>query len=275
MKFGLFTECRNPAEWLRPNGEVYADIIDQMVMAESLGFEFVDFLEHHFTDHGYLPSPLIMASAVAARTKTMHVCTNIAILPLYDPVRFAEDTAVLDCVSNGRLEVGLALGYRPEEYAGYRIDYHTRGSRADEALQILLALWHGEHVSFRGRHFNIEGVHISPLPVQKRHPMLWLGGFGAPGFRRAAKYGDGYSGAKECFAGYAEALRAIGKDPARARCKAGHPGTLVVSNDPERSFAILAPHAMYYINTYQSGSRGIPIYGPKCTASMTSRRVGC
>src|SRR4051794_28454502 len=127
MKFGLFTECRNPREWQRPNAEVYADIIDQMVMAESLGFEFVDFLEHHFTDDGYLPSPLIMATAVAARTKTMHVCTNIAILPLYDPVRLAEDTAVLDCISNGRVELGLALGYRPEEYAGYRVDYKTRG----------------------------------------------------------------------------------------------------------------------------------------------------
>src|SRR5439155_729960 len=78
MKFGLMTECRNPAKWRRPDGEVYADIIDQMVMAESLGFGYVDFLEHHFTEDGYLPSPLMMASAVAARTKTMHVCTNIA-----------------------------------------------------------------------------------------------------------------------------------------------------------------------------------------------------
>jgi alkanesulfonate monooxygenase SsuD/methylene tetrahydromethanopterin reductase-like flavin-dependent oxidoreductase (luciferase family) len=147
MKFGLQSECRNPPEWHRPIGEVYADTIDALVAAESLGFEFADFLEHHFTDDDYLPSPLMMASAVAARTKTMHVCTNIVILPLYEPVRFAEDTAVLDCISNGRLELGLALGYRPQEYAGYSVDFKTRGTRADEALEILRGLWRGERAT--------------------------------------------------------------------------------------------------------------------------------
>lgn len=256
MKFGLYTECRNPAEWRRPDGEVYGEIIDQMVMAESLGFGYVDFLEHHFTDDGYLPSPLMVASAVAARTKTLHVCTNIAILPLYNPIRFAEDTAVLDCISNGRLEIGMALGYRPEEYAGLGINYDTRGGRFEEALQIMLGLWHGEVVNFRGKHFQVEGVKISPLPVQKPHPMLWLGGFSPPGFRRAAKYGDGYTGSKDCFGGYEKALLDAGKDATKARYKGGHLGNLVVSNDPERSFAQLAPHVIYHVNTYAQWFKG-------------------
>jgi alkanesulfonate monooxygenase SsuD/methylene tetrahydromethanopterin reductase-like flavin-dependent oxidoreductase (luciferase family) len=252
MKFGLQSECRNPPEWHRPTGEVYADTIDALVAAESLGFEFADFLEHHFTDDGYLPSPLMMASAVAGRTKTMHVCTNIAILPLYEPVRFAEDTAVLDCISNGRLELGLALGYRPQEYAGYRVDLKTRGARADEALEIIRGLWRGECVTFHGRHFQIDGVKISPLPVQHPNPTLWLGGFSPPAFRRAAKYGDGYSGpaSENSFDGYREALRKADKDPASARFKSGYPGNLVVSNDPERTFALLAPHVVYFVNSY-------------------------
>jgi alkanesulfonate monooxygenase SsuD/methylene tetrahydromethanopterin reductase-like flavin-dependent oxidoreductase (luciferase family) len=258
MRFGLLSECRNPADWKRPSGEVYADVLDALVAAESLGFEFADFLEHHFTDDGYLPSPLMMASAVAGRTRKMHVCTNIAILPLYEPVRFAEDTAVLDCISNGRLELGLALGYRPEEYAGYRTDLKTRGSRADEALEIIRGLWRGERVTFHGRHFQVDGVQISPVPVQQPNPTLWLGGFSAPAFRRAAKYGDGYSGPPTPgnFDGFREALTAAGRDPAAARFKSGYPGNLVVSDDPERTFALLAPHVIYFVNTYAKWFEG-------------------
>ena len=258
MRFGLLSECRNPLQWHRPSGEVYADILDCLAAAETLGFEFADFLEHHFTDDGYLPSPLMMASAVAGRTRRMHVCTNIAILPLYDPVRLAEDVAVLDCISNGRVELGLALGYRPEEYAGYRTELKTRGGRADEALEIMQRLWRGECVSFHGKHFNLDGVKISPLPVRQPHPTLWIGGFSPAAFRRAARYGDGYSGPTSVDAckAYCEALRAAGKDPAKARIKGGMPGAIAVSNDPERSFAMLAPHVIYFINSYAKWFEG-------------------
>ncbi len=108
--------------------------------AEALGFNAVEFAEHHFSDDGYIPSPLIAAAAVAARTKHIRVGTNILLLPLYDPVRVAEDTAVLDAVSNGRLELGVGLGYRKVEYEGHGIDFTGRGERADEALEILLRL---------------------------------------------------------------------------------------------------------------------------------------
>jgi len=95
MRFGLLTDFRNPPQSGRSAAEVYADIIDHMVWAESLGFEDAFFLEHHFTDDGYVPSPLIAATTVAARTKKMRVFTNILILPLYDPVKLAEDGAVI------------------------------------------------------------------------------------------------------------------------------------------------------------------------------------
>jgi alkanesulfonate monooxygenase SsuD/methylene tetrahydromethanopterin reductase-like flavin-dependent oxidoreductase (luciferase family) len=104
MRFGLLTDFRNPPQSARRSAEVYAGIIDHMVWSESLGFEDAFFLEHHFADDDYIPSPLIPATAVAARTKKMRVFTNIAILPLYDPVRLAEDGAVLDVISNGRLD---------------------------------------------------------------------------------------------------------------------------------------------------------------------------
>jgi alkanesulfonate monooxygenase SsuD/methylene tetrahydromethanopterin reductase-like flavin-dependent oxidoreductase (luciferase family) len=260
MRFGLTAEFRNPPQWARPSAEVYADIIDHMVWAESLGFEDAFLLEHHFTDDGYIPSPLITATAIAARTKKMRVFTNIVILPLYDPVKLAEDGAVIDVISNGRLDLGVGLGYRPEEFAGYGIDLKTRGSRANEALEIIRRLWHGEKVTFHGKHFDIDGAEVTPRPVQQPNPPISVGGFGPASVRRAAKYGDGYIGPanKQMLDMYREELRKLGKDPAKARVSGGLHGLkwLVVSRDPERDFNLFAPSVMYWYNSYAKWFEG-------------------
>jgi alkanesulfonate monooxygenase SsuD/methylene tetrahydromethanopterin reductase-like flavin-dependent oxidoreductase (luciferase family) len=119
---------------------------------------------------------------------------DIAILPLYDPVRVAEDGAVLDLLSNGRRDFGVGLGYRPAEYAGYGLEIKRKGARADEALEIICRLWQGETVSFQGQHFAIARATLSPRPVQRPHPPIWVGGFSTAAARRAARYGDGYIG---------------------------------------------------------------------------------
>jgi probable F420-dependent oxidoreductase len=257
MRFGLMTDFRNPPQWARPSAEVYADIIDHMVWAESLGFSDASFLEHHFTDDGYVPSPLIAATAVAARTKKMRVGTNIAILPLYDPVGLAEDGAVLDVISNGRLDLGVGLGYRPQEYAGYGIDLKTRGARANEALEIIRRLWQGEKVTFHGKHFHIDGAQVTPRPVQEPNPPIWVGGFNRAAIKRAAKYGDGYTGpaTRQTVEMYREELQKLGKDPSKARMTGGLPW-LVVSNDPERDFNLFSPGVMYWYNSYAKWFEG-------------------
>ena len=274
MRFGLISDCRNPAQWGRPSAEVYADVIEHLIAAESLGFEGAEFLEHHFVDDAYLPSPMIMASAVAARTTRMRIGPNIALLPLYDPVRLAEDCAVLDAISNGRLDFGVGLGYRPMEYAGYRIDLKTRGERANEALQIIRRLWQGESVTFHGKHFDIEGVRVSPLPVQRPSPLLWVGGSARPGIRRAAQYGDGFTGAvdKAIYDIYLQELRAAGKDLSTARLRCIEARTMAFSNDPERTFALLAPHVMYYINVYAKWFEGTDTHGWKAVNSVEELR---
>jgi alkanesulfonate monooxygenase SsuD/methylene tetrahydromethanopterin reductase-like flavin-dependent oxidoreductase (luciferase family) len=257
MRFGLTTDFRNPPGSGKSSARVYSEIIEAMVFAESLGFEGAYIFEHHFTDDDYVSSPLIAATAIAARTTRMRVGPDIAILPLYNPVKAAEDGAVLDVISNGRLDFGVGLGYRAVEYAGHGVDMPSKGSRANEALQIIRGLWQGETVSFHGQHFRIDSARLSPRPVQRPNPPIWVGGFSKAAARRAARYGDGYIGPtnKAMYDMYLSELLAAGKDPAHARAMGGDLW-LVVSEDPERTFATYAPHLMYWFNSYSKWFEG-------------------
>jgi alkanesulfonate monooxygenase SsuD/methylene tetrahydromethanopterin reductase-like flavin-dependent oxidoreductase (luciferase family) len=164
---------------------------------------------------------------------------------------------VLDVISNGRLDFGVGLGYRPQEYAGYGLDLAKRGARANEALQIIRRLWQGETVTFHGTHFNIDGATLTPRPVQQPNPPIWVGGFTKAATRRAAKYGDGYIGPsnRAIYEMYLQELRAVGKNPADARVMGGDLW-LVVSEDPDRTFATYAPHLLYWFNSYAKWFEG-------------------
>ncbi len=257
MHFGLTTDFRNPPGSGKTSAQVYSEIIDMMVFAESLGFDGAYIFEHHFTDDDYVSSPLVAATAIAARTRRMRVGPDISILPLYNPVKVAEDGAVLDLISNGRLDFGVGLGYRPEEYAGHGVDINRKGARANEALQIIKRLWQGDTVSFHGKHFHIDGTRLSPRPVQKPNPPIWVGGFSKSAARRAARYGDGYIGPtnKAMYEMYLAELRAAGKNPDAARVMGGDLW-LIVSEDPDGTFATYAPHLMYWFNSYSKWFEG-------------------
>ena len=251
MRFGLTTDFRNLPGSGKSSSQVYAETIDLFAWAETLGFGAAYVFEHHFTDDDYMSSPMVAATAIAARTKQMRVGPDIAILPLYDPVRVAEDGAVLDLISNGRLDFGVGLGYRPEEYAGYGLDIKSKGSRANEALEIIRRLWQGETVSFHGKHFDIDHAKLSPRPVQQPNPPIWVGGFSKAAARRAARYGDGYIGPlnRGMYEMYLSEVKAAGKDPARARVIGGDLW-LIVSEDPGRTFVECAPNLLYWFNAY-------------------------
>jgi alkanesulfonate monooxygenase SsuD/methylene tetrahydromethanopterin reductase-like flavin-dependent oxidoreductase (luciferase family) len=248
LTFGYLYDFRNPPQWHRPWAELYADILDFIVWTESIGFGGAWVPEHHDAEDGYVPAPLTLLAAIAARTSRMKIGSAVALAPLYHPVRFAEECAVLDILSNGRLEMALAIGYRRRETDGYGVDFTKRGARFDEFLEIVTKLWAGETVSFAGRHFTINNAHIVP-PAPRGHIPLYIGGFAEKALARVAKYADGYFGNEEFCGLYADKLRGQGKDPATARVRIQGLFT-VVARDPEAAMEELAPYFHHVNNTY-------------------------
>ncbi|HTV96148.1 MAG TPA: LLM class flavin-dependent oxidoreductase [Steroidobacteraceae bacterium] len=248
LTFGYLYDFRNPQPWRRPWADLYAETLDFVSWSESVGFEGAWVPEHHGADDGYIPSPLVVLAAIAARTKTIKLGSAIALAPLYHPVRFAEECAVLDILSDGRLEMGVAVGYRRREAQAYGVEFSSRGRRMDEFLEIVLRLWAGETLSHRGAHFTLENACIVPTPLRGRVP-LFLGGFTGKALERTARYGDGYFGNEDVYELYVEKLRACGKDPAAARVRIQ--GLFVlVARDPDRAMHELAPYFHYVNNTY-------------------------
>ncbi len=248
LTFGYLYDFRNPQLWQRPWPELYAEILDFVEWSESVGFEGAWVPEHHAAEDGYQPSPLVLLAAIAARTKRLKLGSGVALAPLYHPVRFAEDCAVLDILSNGRLEMSVAVGYRRREAEGYGVDFSKRGSRTDEFLEIVQRLWAGETVTFEGKHFHLKNASIKPTPPRGRVP-LYLGGFNDKAIERTAKFGDGYFGNMDVVDLYVEKLRACGKDPASARIRIQ--GLFyVVAHDRDKALDELAPYFLHVNNSY-------------------------
>ncbi len=248
LTFGYLYDCRNPQPWRQPWADLYAQTLEFIAWTETIGFEGAWVPEHHAAEDGYAPAPLVMLAAIAARTKTIRLGSAIALAPLYHPVRFAEDCAILDILSNGRLEMALAIGYRRREAEAFGVDFSTRGRRTDEFLEIVRRLWAGETFSFEGQHFKLKNAAIVPTPIRDRIP-LYIGGFTDKALERTAKYGDGYFGNEDVCDLYAQKLRAAGKDPANARVRIQGLFTLV-ARDPEKALAEVAPYFHHVNNAY-------------------------
>lgn len=248
ISFGYLYDFRNPAPWHRPPEALYAETLDVIAETEALGFDGAFVPEHHLADDGYMPSPLVTLAAVAARTRRMRIGTGIALGPLYEPLRFAEDCAVLDILSGGRLQLGLAIGYRAREYAAHGLDFTKRGARFDEFLHLVRRLWDSESVDHQGRFFTLGGAQVSPLSSRGQLP-LYIGGFAPKAMERVAKYGDGYFGNTEIWPLYRQKLEEQGKDPAVA--KIWIQGLmLVVAHDKAAAMEELAPYFLHVNNSY-------------------------
>jgi len=193
MKFGLYSSIANP-----PRGEHLERSIDEVIaeaqLAESVGFDSCFFGEHHQDHDGFLPSPLIVATAVAARTKTLRVGTSVILLPLHHPVHIAEDVITLDLVSKGRVVLGVGIGYQADDFRAFNVPFEARMALFEESVEIIRQCWAGEKFSFRGKHYTLEDVQITPRPFQKPGPPLWIGASVTAAARRAGRIADGFVG---------------------------------------------------------------------------------
>jgi alkanesulfonate monooxygenase SsuD/methylene tetrahydromethanopterin reductase-like flavin-dependent oxidoreductase (luciferase family) len=248
LTFGYLYDFRNPPQWSRRWEDLYAETLDTISWTEQAGFDGAWVPEHHLAEDGYMPTPLIALAAIAARTKRMKLGSAIALAPLYHPMRFAEECAVLDILSGGRLEMGLAIGYRRRESAAFGVDFTKRGRLFDEWLQIVTRLWAGEEVNFAGQHFTLTGARIMPPAPRGRIP-LYIGSFSEKAMERVARYGDGFIGNGDLCDLYADKLREQGKDLASAKVRVTDL-FLAVAHDPEKAMDELAPYYHHVNNSY-------------------------
>jgi alkanesulfonate monooxygenase SsuD/methylene tetrahydromethanopterin reductase-like flavin-dependent oxidoreductase (luciferase family) len=217
VKLGYQLDFRNPPSSRIPAAVLYREMLVQVEAAEAFGFDSVWLTEHHFTDDGYLPAMMPAAAAIAARTHRVTIGTFVLLAPMQHPLRLAEDAAVVDVISNGRLRLGLGLGYRAEEFAGFGVPRTERLGRTLETLEILRRAWTGERFSFDGKYFKFENVRVLPHPASRPHPELLWGAGTVAAIRRAAKLDLGFAcvGGRREIGIYLDALKAEGRDPSR------------------------------------------------------------
>ncbi len=190
MRFGLHYMLSSPTgRWV----ESYTECLNQIVVAESCGFESVLVAEHHFKTEGVVPTPFLVCAAIAAQTKRMRIGPGVVLLPLHHVVDIAEQTCVLDVLSNGRAVLGVGMGNTPEEFMGFGVPMAQRARRMEESLSCLRELLGGTKVTFKGSFYSFQNITLTPRPVQKPHPPIWVGAEKSEAaISRAARYGDAW-----------------------------------------------------------------------------------
>lgn len=216
MKLGVMYDFRNPRDrWHRPYPQVLRDTLDQIVVLDQLGFDNVWVTEHHFVDDDYNPSVMTALAAIAVRTERIRIGTFVMLMPFQHAVRIAEDAACIDNWSNGRLELGVGQGYRIEEFSGFAMERKERAARMAEGIEIVEKLWTEDRVTFEGRFTSVKDAHLSPRPVQKPRPPIWIGARAEKAVRRVAERGYNLmiTLGPDPVGWYHEELRRHGRDP--------------------------------------------------------------
>jgi alkanesulfonate monooxygenase SsuD/methylene tetrahydromethanopterin reductase-like flavin-dependent oxidoreductase (luciferase family) len=229
MRFAMRSATPDPDA----RAALYATTIEMCEWAESRGGVAAVLSQHHGAEDGYLPSPIPLAAAIAARTESMSINVAALLLALYEPVKLAEDLAVVDLISRGRVSYVVGIGYRAEEFAMFGVDRRRRAALVEERITLLRRLWSGEEVDLDGRL-----VRVTPLPYTPGGPPLAYGGGTEAAARRAARLGLLFL-AETHDATLEEAYRSEGGESAPG-CffpQTGVPITVFVAADPERAWA--------------------------------------
>ncbi|MFJ9668584.1 LLM class flavin-dependent oxidoreductase [Streptomyces sp. NPDC101219] len=245
VRFNLVAPGASPAEL----GARYRAALEMAAYADDRGITTVQTEEHHGAVDNWLPSPFVFAGAVLGATRRIAVTVSAMIGPLHDPLRLAEEIAVLDLIGGGRLVTVAGIGYRPEEYELFGVDFARRGALQDELLETLLKAWTGEEFTHRGR-----TVRITPRPSTEPHPPLLVGGSSRAAARRAARLGLPFfpsAHLPELEAYYKERLAEYGTS-GWVMMPAAETSLLHVAEDPDRSWALYGDHFLHEARTYAS-----------------------
>ncbi len=248
----------------------YQAALDMAEFADQRGFTAVSGEEHHLAATSWLPSPLILAAAVAGRTRSVRISINALIVPLYDPVRLAEDIAVLDNLTQGRFSFVAGMGYRPEEYHAAGKDWSRRAALMDRCLMVLLKAWSDQPFDHEGALIN-----VTPKPHTRPHPIFFVGGMTAAAARRAARFGLPFSppmAMPEVEAVYERELRTHGKTGFVYHPENGSTVTLL-HPDPDEAWSRYGDFIMNEAAEYSAWKRaGVPRPNETTAASIGDLR---
>jgi alkanesulfonate monooxygenase SsuD/methylene tetrahydromethanopterin reductase-like flavin-dependent oxidoreductase (luciferase family) len=243
--FSLRFDFRNPAFAGTTPAERYAAALDMAAWADELGCVNIAVSEHHGSPDGYLPSPLPVVAAMAARTTNVRFLVAALIAPFYDPIRLAEDLIVLDHLSHGRLDVIVAGGYVREEFAMYGVPMGERAARVTETVTTLKAAFTGEPFEFRGR-----TVQVTPAPYRPGGPGILLGGSSEPAARRAARIADGFiPSVPQVWDFYRDEVQRLGR-PDPGPSPIGENRLVALAKDPDAGWQQMAPFFHHETNAY-------------------------
>ena len=250
-------DLRCPAFGRATPAELARTALEQCAWADRLGFATVTLSEHHGSPDGYLPSPLVFGAAVAARTQSLRLLIAALIAPLHDPIRLAEDLAVLDVVSGGRVIPVVSGGYVASEFSAFGKRLADRAAVMEGIVPFLERAWSGEPFEHEGR-----TLRVTPRPLQRPRPPIFMGGASAAAARRAARHADHFIPTlPELFDVYrAERVRLGKPDPGPPTRTLGN--FLFVAEDPDAAWARIAPFAMHETNAYGAWMEAAGSGGP-------------
>ncbi|MCW1430081.1 LLM class flavin-dependent oxidoreductase [Novosphingobium sp. JCM 18896] len=247
MFLSMRFDFRNPAFAGTTMAERYAAAMDIAEWADGLGIPAsISVSEHHGSEDGYIPSPQLIIAAMAARSKNVRFSTAATIAPFHDPLRLAEDFCVLDNITNGRVDLIVAGGYAPSEFAMFDVPIKERPKRVTEVVNTLKAAFAGEPFEYRGR-----TVHVTPAPVRPGGPKVIMGGASEPAARRAARIADGFVPSEAKFwEFYRDEMLKLGKTDPGPGMGGGSAQVTALAKDIDAGWAAMGESFLHETNAY-------------------------
>ena len=242
----MIFDLRHPPQFAQPGKDLYRAALDMCAWADERGFARIGLGEHHQSPDGYIPAPLLVASAIGACTRQVRVRISILLAPLYDPVRLAEEVAVADLCLQGRLDLGLGVGYVEDDFHAFGADYPRRGAHLEWLVPFLRHAWTGEPFEHNGT-----TVRVTPRPCQDPMP-IHLGGGTRPAIERAARIADGFfaPAMQRPWDHYRKVCLELGKPDPGEWPRRGPIFLWVTTGDKDEAWARLEAHVRHQIDSY-------------------------